>query len=310
MLFVLILLPLLTYISVVFLYRFSGKKTFLHFDLVQFIYAFFIYPLIYVWGKQFIYYLVRSELGVSISIGQWIVIDTIFSLIFMFFYGFGIIHSLTKTFALEIERDPLFDLFAQSEYFHEFLSHAGMYSGIVLVLAVLGSVNAIFPFLINENKPILYLFVVLGVLAGLLMYIGFFIMTNIDSNKYKRLMRLLVGLAFTLQMVTFYVLNPDFSIQYIFYWTCLFMFASCVLSFFFINPSKRFGVFFEKKLKPQLSEISVSVHEGPFHDQSWEFLKRLFFTKAKIKIDWGKWVRIIVWIRLSDFVFEGLDFYF
>ncbi|EKD43989.1 MAG: hypothetical protein ACD_72C00045G0003, partial [uncultured bacterium] len=52
----LIIIPLLSLLASLGLYRYNGKKEILRFDLVQFFYAFILMPMIYIWFKSFLFF--------------------------------------------------------------------------------------------------------------------------------------------------------------------------------------------------------------------------------------------------------------
>lgn len=239
----LFLIPVLMLLAVMFMYRFSGKKEFLQMDLVQFLYAFVIYPIGYIWIKNFIYLLLREEIGVRLTLGQLITIDTVFTVLFLYMYAFGIIHALTKTFSLNLNRDPFYDMFDDSKYFHEFLSHVGMYAGVVMVMTVLSLINGLFPFQVVNNKLYMDVLVGLGWFAGFLTYIGMFFSTDkgFQYSKYKRIMKLLFGSCFTLEVLFYFAFRPKFALQYGWFWFILLTLTSTIVSMFIFSPGRRFG---------------------------------------------------------------------
>lgn len=238
---VLFLIPLLMAVSIIYLYRFSGRKLFLHFDLVQFVYAFVIYPAGYVWLKNFLYFIFRDEVGVSMSVGQWMTVDAVFTVLFLYFYAFGIIHSLTKTFSLQMERDPLFDLFHQSEYFHEFLSHVGMYVGLLFLLTILGVINVFLPLEIVAAKTTFYFILLIALLGGMLAYIGAFYTTDkgIGYSKYSKLLKLSIAGSFLLHVLLYFRYDPRFNISFAVFWFGFGIVTALVLTPLFINPTRR-----------------------------------------------------------------------
>ena len=212
-------------------------------DLVQFIYAFLIFPVGYVWLKNFIYILLRNEIGVNLSLGEWFTIDTVFTIFFMYFYAFGIMHALTKTFSLHLNRDPLYDIFDNSKYFHEFLSHIGMYAGIILLITLLSLVNSAFPIIIENKKSTMYLVIGAAWATGFLGYIGMFFSTDkgFQYSKYKRIMKLIFGFCFLVQALFYFFLHPSFTLQYSAFWFVFIALTSIIVSMFVFNPTKRFG---------------------------------------------------------------------
>lgn len=249
MIIVLFLLPVLLGLSSAYLYRFTGRKQILRFDLVQFFYAFVAYPLGYIWVKSTLFFLLRQELGISLSFGEWNILDTLFSLIFMYFYAFGIIHSLTKTFSLEMERDPLIDLFSHSEYFHELFSHIGMFAVGLFLFGILGSVNLLFPILITMTKPAFIVINVLGFIAGIVSYWTMFHLTVFEgpvNRTYRRLLRLIVALCFSIMVIFYFVWDPNFRETYILFWFTINIFIGMMACFFLVGPVQRMVNFFSE----------------------------------------------------------------
>lgn len=247
MIIVLFLLPVFMGLSLAYLYRFTGRKQILRFDLVQFVYAFLAYPLGYIWVKSILFFLLRQELGISLTFGQWNVLDTFFSLIFMYFYAFGIIHSLTKTFSLEMERDPLIDLFSRSEYFHELFSHIGMYAMGLVTVSILGSINLFFPVFILMERNIFLLINAFGILVGLIAYIAMFQNTVFEGSTnrtYRRALRLVIALCFSMMAIFYFVSNPNFRETYILYWFTIDIFIAMIGCFFLVGPLARLLRFF------------------------------------------------------------------
>ncbi|HSW89905.1 MAG TPA: hypothetical protein VLH19_03455 [Patescibacteria group bacterium] len=238
---VLLLVPVLVLLAATFLYRFSGKKQLMRLDLVQFLFAFIVYPLAYIWLKNFTYFLVRRELGINVSQTEWLVIDTGMSVLFMYFYAFGIIHSLTKTFSLNLERDPLFDLVEHSEYFHEFLSHVGMYGFVLGAFNVLSIINVFVPLPLQFTKPIFYSILLVGICMGLLGYYVMFSVTQIKDRRYQRYMRVGVGLGFIVHAAIYFLGDVHFASQFVVYWYDFFVFSTMIAAFFFIAPFRRIG---------------------------------------------------------------------
>lgn len=100
----LFVIPLLTLVSGVLLYGQHGKKEFLKLDFVQFMYSFVIAPVMFVWLKSFLFFILRNELNFRLSISEIFIVDTIYSTLVMFIFAFVVIHSLTKSFNLKREK--------------------------------------------------------------------------------------------------------------------------------------------------------------------------------------------------------------
>lgn len=247
MFIILFLMPILILLSIVFLYRFSGKRLLMHFDLVQFLYSFVFYPLGYIWFKNFLYYIVRGELGVTISVGQWIAADTAITVVFMYFYAFGIIHSLTKTFSLQMSRDPLFDVFEHSEYFHEFITHIGMYFFVFIAAMILAIINLLFPLFLSISKPVFYGLLLSSIVLGIFAYFGLFGLTDkgIKYGLYRRIIKLTYGACFAVLILISFFFDPPFRSSLTVYWGMVAFFGALIASTFFINPTRRIWKIFE-----------------------------------------------------------------
>jgi len=181
------------------------------------------------------------------SLNEWIWIDTAISISFLYFYAFGVIHSLTKTFSLRLERDPFYDIFAQSEYFHEFLSHVGMYSLSLIAVAFVGLLSIPFPLSIPVDKKLMWGLVVIALCMGLLAYFGLFGLTDkgVNYDIYKRLVKLTYGLCFVILAAASFFFSVSFSESYTVFWTVFFFFFSLTISTFFMNSSRRIYRFFD-----------------------------------------------------------------
>lgn len=168
-------------------WRFSGRKELMKMDFVQFLYAFVLTPAIFIWIKTALFFNLRHELGVSVNDTFWI--DTTLTIIALYTYSFVVIHSLTKSFQIKKSKDPLFDLFEHSEYFHLWLSHLIVYSGALLVMFFLGEPNLFLPISIISSKSALYLGIVIGVLCGIMFYWGVWINKIEKQKSFDRIMK-------------------------------------------------------------------------------------------------------------------------
>lgn len=217
-------------------------------DFVQFVYSFVVFPLIYVWLKNFIYILLKDQIGITLGLGNWITIDTVFTIFFLYFYAFGIIHALTKTFSLNLNRDPLYDIFQDSKYFHEFLSHVGMYVALVVVVTILSLLNGVFPFEVENKKISMDILAGVAWGMGILTYIGAFLLTDkgFQYSKYKRIMKLTFGFCFVVLALFYFGFRPRFSLSYSAFWFVLISLTSTIVSMFLFSPGRRFGKLLEK----------------------------------------------------------------
>jgi hypothetical protein len=210
----------------IFVYRFNGKKELIKFDIVQFIYSFVLAPIGFVWFKTFLYSLLQTELRQGFSSRSIFIIDTAFSVYFMYIFAFVVIHSLTKSFQIKTVEDPLYDIFHHSEYFHLWLTHIVFFGGSMLMLTFFAIVNIYFPLDFSANKSLFYVLVFSGFLAGVLFFISLWMADpKQEGAHFLRLMKLLAGLIFVILVGMYFTFSPPFSAQYLFFWWNLFGFA-------------------------------------------------------------------------------------
>lgn len=209
------------------MYRRNGRQEILRFDLVQFIYAFVMMPVAFVWMKSFIFFLLRTQLDVNLSVGQLFFIDSVYSTIFLFVYAFVVIHSLTTSFKLKLTVDPFYELFELSEYFHLWLSHLVVYLGIFVLLTLLAIINVFVPLAIPENKAMLFLVLGVGYVAGLLGYVTV-LLGDPQQGGFMRIMKLGFALFFLLHVIVYFAFDPRFSVQLVVYWVSLMIFLALI----------------------------------------------------------------------------------
>ena len=216
-------------------------------DMVQFFYSFLLAPVLFIWGKTFIHFLLRSELNVTLSGTQIFIFDTSYSVIFLYIFAFIVMHSLTKSFNLRSGRDPLYDIFTHSEYFHLWLTHIVMYVGSMIFLTIMATANLFFPLEIVLSRFLLYGVCSLGVVAGVFAFLGILLSDPKQSTaNFMRFMKLAFGLFFLLHVCYFFVFSPDFTGQLAIYWWTLFFFATIVGMSFFSYKSERANSWFER----------------------------------------------------------------
>jgi hypothetical protein len=243
----LILIPFLTIVSGMLMYRLNGKREILRMDMVQFFYSFVLAPMLFIWGKSFLYVVLRTELDISLSRTQLFVFDTLFSLVFLYIFAFIVIHSLTKSFNLRTARDPLYDIFLHSEYFHLWLSHIVIYIGGMLFMTIMATANIFFPLAITMPQALLYGVCAFGVVGGAFTFLGVLLSDPKQSRaNFMRMMKVLFGLFFLLHAVYFFIFNPLFSAEYAVYWWTLFFFATIVTMSFFSYRSERARSWFDR----------------------------------------------------------------
>jgi len=231
----------------IFVYRFHGRKEFVKFDIVQFIYAFVVAPIIFVWFKTFLYGLLQSELSPAVTPRTLFLIDTAFSVYFLYIFAFVVIHSLTKSFQLKSEKDPLYDLFHHSEYFHLWLTHIITFAGIMISVTFFAVLNIFFPVPIEMSKPWFYVMMILSVAAGGLFFIGLWMSDpRQDEANFMRIMKLLAAVLFIFLVGVYFAFSPAFNPQYMFFWVGLLAFASIVSCSAFAYKSVKVKSFFER----------------------------------------------------------------
>ena len=240
MIFVIYLIPVLTIISSMLMYRLNGKKQLLKLDLVQFVYAFVFAPALFIWLKSFLYQLMRVEVEVSLSSLQIFIIDTAFSTIFLYIFAFVVIHSLTKSFNLQSAKDPLYDIFAHSEFFHLWLTHLIVYIGAMGLISILAFVNLYFPLTIDATRPVFYFWTLTGFVAGLISFVMIWI-SDPKSNgaNFTRVMKLFFGLFFLFHVLLYFFLNPNFNIVHGMYWWSFSLFTALMICSLFAYKSEK-----------------------------------------------------------------------
>lgn len=229
MVLLLLLIPLLVVISSILIYQFNGRKEFIKFDLVQFLYAFFFVPVMFIWLKSLLFYLLKRELDLSLSVTEIFVADTSFSVIFLFLYAFIVIHSLTKSFELKRYRDPLYDLMQDSEFFHLWVSHLVFNFGMMLVIGGISITNLFIPMATMVHRPFFYFLLGIGLLFGIALFVSIWL-SNFSAN-FVRVMKIFYGMMFSVHAILYIAYGPSFDNRYGIYWVTLialgaFMFCS------------------------------------------------------------------------------------
>lgn len=224
-------------VSGLFIYRYTGKKKFFKFDLVQFIYAFVIAPLVFVWIKTFVFYLVQSEIEL---IGQTNVflIDTAVSLLGLGAYAFVIIHFITKNFEIKRYRDPLYDIFQLSEVIHLWISHLGLYFFALLVATTLSILNVYFPLRSDLSRLWFLVLLPAGSLSGLVLFMAVWL-SNFSKYKFMKINRLLFAFHFFVHLAIYFIFNIEFNMHFITYWFFFSCFMAANIFSMFSEKSKR-----------------------------------------------------------------------
>lgn len=239
---VLFLVPALAVLSSLYLYQHTGKKELLKFDLVQFVYAFVLLPIIYVWLKSFLFVFLVGELNLRFSVTEIFIADTAYTLIFLYIYAFAVIHSLTKSFELKRSRDPFYDIFQHSEFFHLLTSHAVVYIGSILLISILSIANVFFPLNVSTNMPIFVGALCVGFLFGVLINISLLLTDDDFEEKYPRFemfIELLFACFFILNVGIYFYLRPPFNMAHVMYWFVFIALAGFVLSSLLLERSER-----------------------------------------------------------------------
>lgn len=234
----LFLIPLLTAVSAAILYRQNGKKEILKFDLVQFLYAFVFFPLLFIWIKTFIFLLFKNELFVHFSSGQLFMVDTILSTFFLYIYAFIVIHSLTKSFELKRKFDPFYDLFQHSEYFHLWLSHLVIYGGILMLLAIISLLNISVPAHFAASRLMFGAILFSALVVGFSFFCSVFFYES-PNPSFMKIMKLLFGCFFLIDVLGYFLFQPSFSMDYIFYWYTFTIFLTLIVCSFSSQRSQK-----------------------------------------------------------------------
>lgn len=202
--------------SGLFIYRYTGKKRLLKFDLVQFIYAFVIAPLVFVWLKTFVFYLAQAEVHM-LSQAELFLIDTGISLIGLFVYAFVIIHFLTKNFEIKRYRDPLYDIFQLSEVIHLWISHLGVYFGLMLLFSIVSILNIFFPIQTELSRWAFLIFLPLGFLLGLVFFVAIWL-SNFTKSKFLKINKIMFAFFLFILLSVYFIFEVKFESAYGAYW--------------------------------------------------------------------------------------------
>lgn len=245
MLPILIIVPVAAALIAFLMYKHVGKRDFMRLDIVQFIYAFVFIPIVFLWMKTFILYFAQNEVGGSISNTQLFILDSAFSVIFLYFSSFVAIHSLTKTFEIKAQRDPLYDILKHAEQFHLWISHTFIYYISMILFVMLALVNIYIPLDVTMSKNAMYSLLIVGTFAGALGY-AIVALSNFTAKSFMRLMKLGFGIGFTVLAVCYFAFDPRFTPSYIVYWVVFTVFSSLVISGFLIERSDRLTRFMNR----------------------------------------------------------------
>lgn len=238
---VIFLVPVLAALSALYLYQHTGKKEILKFDLVQFVYAFVLTPVVYVWFKTFLFAFLLSELNLHLSVTDIFIADTAFTVIFMYVFAFQVIHSLTKSFELKRVRDPFYDIFQHSEFFHLITSHVVLYVGSVLLMTIISTVNVFISFSVHTNTYVFFGALGLGLLVGTIIHTGIMLTDDDFEMKYPRFemfVELIYALFFIYDIGLFFFFRPGFNLTRGVYWFVFAILGGFVLSSLLVERSE------------------------------------------------------------------------
>src|SRR3989344_326284 len=269
------LIPVLSMLSALALYRKNGRREILKFDVVQFWYAFVLVPVLFVWFKSFLFFTLRDELNLyrtaadfcrnlqqlapqltncdaynynqgstNLSLTGLFIADTVYSVVFLFVYAFVVIHSLTKSLENKRYKDPLYDVFKHSEALHLWISHVFIYVGVMVLISLLSLMNVWFPLQVSINKWQFYLMLTIAVGTGVITFGGMWL--SIFKESFWRLMKLVIGLFFLVHAAVYFLFDPTFSKQHLMYWMILIFFTTMVVLSFFFEKSNKAVNFFER----------------------------------------------------------------
>ncbi len=237
-------LPLLIVVSSLVMYRFNGRREIFRMDMTQFLYTFIMGPVAFVWMKNFLFFLLRDELNLRLSVGEYLTIDTLFSVFFLYIYAFVVIHSLTKSLYISTEKkDDVYEFFAKSEFFHMDFSHYGIYLGTILFGVLLGFANLIFPFATDTQiftKSTFYGILLCSLIAGMLAHISLYLYQS-ESAHFLKLIKFFLGLSFLVLALGYIILAPSFNSLYIVYWCVLSVIVSMVALSLFSEQKRERG---------------------------------------------------------------------
>lgn len=239
---ILFVIPTLAILSGLYLYQHSGKKEILKFDLVQFVYAFVLAPIVYVWLKSFLFVSLVQELNLHLSVTDIFIADTVYTVIFLYVFAFIIIHSLTKSFSLKRSRDPFYDLFQTSEFFHMITSHVAFYVGGAILFTILAVINVFIPLTTTNNTTGFYASLILGILFGLIIFVALLLTDDDFERKYPRFemfIELLLASLFILDVILYFYFRPAFNLGRIMYWANFMALGGFIVSSLLIERSEK-----------------------------------------------------------------------
>ncbi len=267
---VLVLVPLLALLAGVYVYRFNGRRQFLHLDAIQFFYTFVLSPIFFVWGKSVLHLIMGANLDMQLNSGALFLIDTAFSLMFMYVYAFVVMHSLTNTINQKVSVDPLYDIFQHLEYIHLWISHLGIFIGALCIVAVVGLLNAAFPLPFSITTSGMYLTVVASFWVGMMAYLGIIPLSDPmqEGKHFGRIMKLTFGILFLAHVLVYFALDVRFTGDKVIFWMSSFAFAGMTGIAAVVRKSRRL-------------QASVDVVADVLKRKNWDFRLQLFKFSQK-----------------------------
>jgi hypothetical protein len=217
MIVLLALVPILAIMAGLLLYTQSGKKEILRFDLVQFFNTFILLPVVYVWFKSFLYFLLQTEFSELITQASLLFWDTLYSVLFLFLYAFMVVHSLTKSFQLKRDKDPLYDLFEHSEYYHLWVTHTIIFVVGMFIALLLAALNAWIDLPWSLSTSQFYIILIAGLITAGLVFKAFLI-SDFGDWRFVKLMKLFSGIFLVLHIGVYAIFEPSFTGEKAMFW--------------------------------------------------------------------------------------------
>lgn len=228
----LLLIPILTTIFGLLIYKYQSSNgiEIFRIDLVQFVYLFLVTPTLYVWLKSFLFYILRNELDVTLSVTEIFVIDTIFSVFAIIVMAALAIHSLTKVFWLKRHNNPEFDLYSLSEYFHLWWSHIVIWGGAMILGTFISIANVFVPLeVVADAKFQLFGVMAVGSIFGAIFFFAIW-SSDPKQGNFMKLMKLLLALFLIIHFFIYFILEPEFTIALASYWFNFAFYVVAVIS--------------------------------------------------------------------------------
>lgn len=221
------------------LYKHNGKRQIFNIDLVQFIYAFVLAPLAFLWLKSLLYFVLRSELNFGWSVRDLFFIDSLFSMMMTYLLMAIAIHSVTKSFRLRKDEDPLYDVYHLSEYFHLWFTHIVIFVGSLLFLTVLSLLNLLLPLQAVQSTGWFLFVQICGFLFGMIWFFSVWMSDpKQEKRNFMRFMKLSAGAFFLFHVSVYFFVDPRFSLAYGVYWFISACSFGIVVSFFVFPRSR------------------------------------------------------------------------